>query len=305
MQKSLISLSIFLLVICCYIPVAIATSPEAVNLQDEGVQAISRGDFPLAIQKLEDALRIDPSYKPAKENLIIAFNKYGLQLQPEEAIEQFYKAYFLNRSNDITRFNLEAVIKRLGKNPQLFEDRVALGDAAISKGRIIGAIIEYETALSMQDDPAIRQKLIALKDPRQWDKILSNAKREEADVDYKPYTSAMEKRIIEHWSPPLKERSKNVIVAFKIHKDGTVSDVKLEKSSIQAEDNNAAIEAVRSASPFDPLPKGSKETVDIQFTFAYNVLLENANQHGDSFSAGWNPPNKQPRTVRKTPRRAH
>jgi hypothetical protein len=35
----------------------------------------------------------------------------------------------------------------------------------------------------------------------------------------------------------------------------------------------AALQAVKNAAPFGPLPAGSKETVDIQFTFDYNVSM--------------------------------
>lgn len=53
---------------------------------------------------------------------------------------------------------------------------------------------------------------------------------------------------------------------------GELSDLKLHKSSGVAIADQAAMKAVQNAAPFRPLPQGSPENIDIQFTFDYNVF---------------------------------
>ena len=143
------------------LPAALAASTQVVELNNEGVKALNAGNFQLAITKFEQALKLDPSYQLAKENLAIAYNNYGLQLQnnPKEAIKQFHKALYLNPNNATTLQNLEGIITLMRKNPKSFKDRVELADQARLAGDFQGAIIEYKEALRLKDDANIHMKL--------------------------------------------------------------------------------------------------------------------------------------------------
>lgn len=142
-------------------PSAQAASSQVVGLNNEGVKALNAGNFQLAVQKFQEAVKLDPSYGLARENLAIAYNNYGLQLQnnPKEAIKQFHKALYLNRNNATTLSNLEGIISMLGKNPKKFQDRVELGDQARLAADFEGAAIEYIEALRLKEDPKIHAKL--------------------------------------------------------------------------------------------------------------------------------------------------
>jgi TonB family protein len=94
----------------------------------------------------------------------------------------------------------------------------------------------------------------------------------QADVDFGPYMADLQRRIKRAWYPPKGNESKRVMVIFKIHKDGTMSNLRLDHSSGLAIADQAALKAVENAAPFRPLPAGAQDDVDIQFTFDYNVF---------------------------------
>ena len=91
--------------------------------------------------------------------------------------------------------------------------------------------------------------------------------------DFGPYMRELQRRIKANWDPPKGNESKRVVLLFSIAKDGRLLNVKVSKSSgLQAADR-AAISAVELSAPFKPLPSEYKRSsVDIQFTFDYNVF---------------------------------
>jgi len=98
------------------------------------------------------------------------------------------------------------------------------------------------------------------------------------DVDFGPYMADLQRRIKRAWFPPKGYESKRVVVVFKVHRDGALSDLRIDHSSGVAVADQAGLDAVQHASPFRPLPAGASENVDIQFTFDYNVF--NGGGHG-------------------------
>jgi TonB family protein len=94
----------------------------------------------------------------------------------------------------------------------------------------------------------------------------------QADVDFGPYMADLQRRIKRAWFPPKGNESKRVVVLFKVHKQGELSNLRLQGSSGVAVADQAALAAVQNAAPFRPLPPGAPDDVDIQFTFDYNVF---------------------------------
>ncbi|MBX3072881.1 TonB C-terminal domain-containing protein [Candidatus Obscuribacterales bacterium] len=88
---------------------------------------------------------------------------------------------------------------------------------------------------------------------------------------FKPFMTEVQRRIKQYWHPPKGTESKRVTVRFKIDRNGRLLANKIEKSASPGLDA-AALKAVEIAAPFPPLPKGSPEDVDVQFTFDYNVF---------------------------------
>ena len=93
------------------------------------------------------------------------------------------------------------------------------------------------------------------------------------EPDFGPYMKDLQRRIKMNWDPPKGDQSKRVVLLFTISRDGRLLNVSVYKSSGQTSADNAAINAVKLTAPFRPLPPEFKgNSVDIQFTFDYNVL---------------------------------
>jgi len=92
------------------------------------------------------------------------------------------------------------------------------------------------------------------------------------EPDFGPYMSDLQKRIKMNWSPPKGNESKRVVLLFSIDRDGHLLNVKVHQSSGISACDQAAIRAVQ-LTLFKPLPPEFKgNSVDIQFTFDYNVF---------------------------------
>lgn len=95
-----------------------------------------------------------------------------------------------------------------------------------------------------------------------------------AETDFIPYLKELERKIKHNWVPPHKMKSRRVVVSFKIAKSGELLESKVLHSSGDKEADVSALKAVETSKPFAPLPTSFKnESVDVQFTFDYNVFL--------------------------------
>ena len=91
------------------------------------------------------------------------------------------------------------------------------------------------------------------------------------NINYDPYVRYVQWRIKANWHPPSSDITRNAEVSFVVARNGTVSAVKILRSSGVVGHDKAAIQAVNDAAPFLYLPDGSPKTVDVNFTFDYNV----------------------------------
>ena len=93
------------------------------------------------------------------------------------------------------------------------------------------------------------------------------------EPDFGPYMRELQRRIKMSWDPPKGNESKRVVLLFKIAKDGRLLSCSVFKSSGLQNADKAALNAVHLAAPFRPLPPEFKgQSIDIQFTFDYNVF---------------------------------
>lgn len=93
------------------------------------------------------------------------------------------------------------------------------------------------------------------------------------DVDFGPYIAELQRRIKRNWVPPADNRDKRIVAVFTIRRDGRLVNITLKNSSGVAIADKAAVQAIRVSAPFRPLPPSFRgETVDVLFTFDYNVL---------------------------------
>jgi TonB family protein len=93
------------------------------------------------------------------------------------------------------------------------------------------------------------------------------------EPDFGPYMRELQRRIKMNWDPPKGNESKRVVLLFKIAKDGRLLSNRVLKTSGIPNADKAALSAVELTAPFKPLPPGVKNSsIDIQFTFDYNVF---------------------------------
>ena len=93
------------------------------------------------------------------------------------------------------------------------------------------------------------------------------------EPDFGPYMRELQRRIKMNWDPPKGNESKRVVLLFKIAKDGRLLSCRVSKSSGMPNADQAALKAVELTAPFRPLPADFKgQSIDIQFTFDYNVF---------------------------------
>ena len=93
------------------------------------------------------------------------------------------------------------------------------------------------------------------------------------EPDFGPYMRELQRRIKLNWDPPKGNESKRVVLLFKIAKDGRLLSCRIHRSSGLPTADQAALKAVELTAPFRPLPADFKgQSIDIQFTFDYNVF---------------------------------
>jgi len=98
----------------------------------------------------------------------------------------------------------------------------------------------------------------------------------EDGVDFGKYMRNMQKKIKSNWNPPKGNQSKRVVLNFSLDRKGKVLKYSIVQSSGVKAVDDAAVKALKEAEPFGNLPKKfTKDAVDVQFTFDYNVFKNN------------------------------
>ena len=101
-----------------------------------------------------------------------------------------------------------------------------------------------------------------------------NITLDDEDFRFAYYLEVLRERIGYNWSPPALFGAPSEVVAtvyFKIARDGTISDEKVEKTSNREIFDRAAVRAVSLSDPLPPLPAGFKgKWLGVHFEFQHN-----------------------------------
>ena len=109
-----------------------------------------------------------------------------------------------------------------------------------------------------------------------WTKKSTQKLMEQNPDMFKNYMYNMQTKIKSNWNPPSQDVSRGVTLLYTINRDGTLKKYRVLKSSGVKELDDAAIEALKRSFPSEPLPEGfGGKSVDVQFTFDYNVHKKN------------------------------
>lgn len=97
---------------------------------------------------------------------------------------------------------------------------------------------------------------------------------QQTDDSIQQYMNNMQHTVKANWNPKTNsENSTRVVLKYRIHKNGEISNIEVLKSSGDKKMDETAIEAVRKSSPLAELPDAIKENyVDVNFSFDYNIF---------------------------------
>lgn len=91
---------------------------------------------------------------------------------------------------------------------------------------------------------------------------------EGGDFPYTLYIQGMQRRVGTNWFRPQAAIGAATVIYFRIQRDGTISEAKVETSSGNPTFDRAALSAVRSSTPLNPLPFGYNGTyLGVHLTF--------------------------------------
>lgn len=93
--------------------------------------------------------------------------------------------------------------------------------------------------------------------------------------DLKPYLETLEQKVRQGWykviPPSAETKHGSVTIEFSVQRNGAVTNQKVDSGSGDIDLDKAALDAVRQASPFSPLPSTTKtDHLVLRFSFHYN-----------------------------------
>lgn len=129
------------------------TPSEAINLNNQGVNQLNKGQMDEAIALLKEALKISPTYKMASWNLSIAYNQKAQKLAAsgdnDSALHLLQKSRFYYPHSQTGFENENQMLKALGYDPDSVSDRVNLANDAIFRGDIESFAAEFQEAFEI------------------------------------------------------------------------------------------------------------------------------------------------------------
>lgn len=92
------------------------------------------------------------------------------------------------------------------------------------------------------------------------------------DVNLGPYLDRLRQKVAQRWHPETPKSSSQTIVSFAVARTGNVDNLRVLQSSGSSKIDQAALQAVQRAAPFNPLPETYPAALlNIQFKFNISV----------------------------------
>ena len=120
---------------------------------------MSAGKQEEAMKKLELSIESDPTYRDPRSRLSQIYSNAAMyEKDNQKAIRLMHKSVTLAANEDLYA-DMDKLIRRSGKDPSSFDDRLKLADEASNSGDLDGAVYEYTAALKIKQDDAVQKKL--------------------------------------------------------------------------------------------------------------------------------------------------
>lgn len=95
------------------------------------------------------------------------------------------------------------------------------------------------------------------------------------DADMSAYLQQLQEQVRQQWIPGLTQSSRRTVLQFTVSRAGLVSNLRVAQTSGLSMTDEAAVNAVKQAVPFAPLPTAyTQNYINIQFTFNINIYGE-------------------------------
>jgi TonB family protein len=93
------------------------------------------------------------------------------------------------------------------------------------------------------------------------------------NVDWGPWLAKLKQRVEQNWIPGQTGASRLTVVNFDVGRNGELLNLRVNRTSGHAPTDEAALNAIQRAAPFDPLPTPyAGNVVSINFQFEVNVF---------------------------------
>jgi TonB family protein len=96
-------------------------------------------------------------------------------------------------------------------------------------------------------------------------------------VDFGDYMAKMKTRIQKCWHPPVSLTSRRLVAVFSILRNGNIVNPTIVEGSGVKDLDQSALTALHEASPLPPLPAHSPKSVDIRYSFDWQMVGNNSN----------------------------
>lgn len=230
---------------------------------EQGRLLYRKGDFDDALAYFDNAIAKDPTSAEAylrrantyihleRADSAVTDSTKAIQLKPDYAEAYCTRA---SASNDLNRYQnaIADCSSALGLKPNLKTAYVLRSTAYRAQKQSSLADLDEAKAKTLTFDEV---------EDDEW----------KGDVDFGPFMASLQRKIKSNWYPPKENLSRRVMVVFKIHHDGALSDWSISRSSGDRIVDQAGLDAVKRTGNVGPLPLGAPPNVDLQFTFDYNV----------------------------------
>jgi TonB family protein len=94
------------------------------------------------------------------------------------------------------------------------------------------------------------------------------------NLDLRGYVAKIKEDIQKKWQCPRGLTDRRVVTTFSIARDGRIMNASVVESSGNAEVDESALAALKSASPLMALPKGSPRSIDLKYAFDWKSTIQ-------------------------------